>query len=280
MLYSSAIVPLDPTVSLISCANTNWRYQSDNIKRRCLWKCCLNTYLKNFATSPCYHAVITWFFRCLHLLINSDLLLSRLFPSYEFISSFSFKQKKHFLLLKLYDGHFLPMLQDTFGIKLLLLIFQYFFNSSVSHEQSSWVKDLVCCRIIEWFFCNSKVNFFSEVRLKLSFPSQLYLAINISHLKDNTSYSAVAAIFIFLVLMENVHAMILYDWLDVLHAAITHFNFISIKHIANGVDLGKWVFLRCKKHWPILVMTFTVWWIKTIQRFIGDFCFCFPDYLC
>ena len=239
MLYSSAMVPLDPTVSLISCANTNWRYQSDNIKRRCLWKCCLNTYLKNFATSPCCHAVITWFFRCLHLLINSDLLLSRLFPSYEFISSFSFKQKKHFLLLKLYDGHFLPMLQDTFGIKLLLLIFQYFFNSSVSHEQSSWVKDLVCCRIIEWSFCNSKVNFFSEVRLKLSFPSQLYLAINISHLKDNTSYSAVAAIFIFLVLMENVHAMILYDWLDVLHAAITHFNFISIEHIANGVDFGE-----------------------------------------
>ena len=93
MLYSSAMVPLHPTVSLISCANANWRYQSDNIKRRCLWKCCLNTYLKNFATSPCCHAVITCFFRCLHLLINSDLLPSRLFPSYEFISSFSFKQE-------------------------------------------------------------------------------------------------------------------------------------------------------------------------------------------
>ena len=65
------------------------------------------------------------------------------------------------------------------------------------------------------------------------------MAINISHLKDNTSYSAVAAIFIFLVLMENVHAMILYDWLDVLHAAITHFNFISIEHITNGVDFGE-----------------------------------------
>ena len=68
---------------------------------------------------------------------------------------------------------------------------------------------------------------------------QLYLAINISHLKDNTSYSAVAAIFIFLVLMENVHAMILYDWLDVLHAAVTHFSFISVEHTAKGVDFGE-----------------------------------------
>ena len=273
------MVPLHPTVSLISCANANWRYQSDNIKRRCLWKCCLNTYLKNFGTSPCCHAVITCFFRCLDLLINSDLLPSRLFPSYEFISSFSFKQKKHFLLLKLYDGHFLPMLQDTFEIKSVLLIFQYFFNSSVSHAQSSWVKDLVCCRIIEWFFCNSKLNFFSEVRLQWSFPSQVnyiwryfppkgqyFLFCSCSHLYFPCFDGECSC----------------YDslWLTWCFACsiAAHFNFISVEHIVKGVDLGKWVFLRFKKHWPILVMTFTVWWIKTIQRFIGDFCF--PDYLC
>ena len=92
---------------------------------------------------PCYHVVITCLFRCLHLLIKCDLLFSRLFPLYELILSFSFRHKWNFLLLKLYGGHSFTMLQVTFGIKLLLLISQYPFNSPVSFAYSSCVKDLV-----------------------------------------------------------------------------------------------------------------------------------------
>ena len=113
--------PPHPTVSLISCANANSRYQSDNIKRRCLWKCCLNTYLKNFATIPCCHAVITYV-----SLGACTYWLTPIFCS---------------------AGRFLHM--NLFPV----------FHSSK--------------RIIEWFFGNSKVNFFSEVRLKWSFPSQV-----------------------------------------------------------------------------------------------------------
>ena len=43
-----------------------------------------------------------YLFRCLQLLINSDLLLRRLFPLFESIFNFSFRHKQHFLLLKLW----------------------------------------------------------------------------------------------------------------------------------------------------------------------------------
>ena len=104
------------------------RHESD-IEKRCLWKHCVKPYMKNFATSPCYHVVITYV--CLDActlilyLINSDLLFNRLFPLYELILSFSFRLKQHFLLFKFYGGYSLKMLQITFGIKLFLLIPQY-----------------------------------------------------------------------------------------------------------------------------------------------------------
>ena len=35
------------------------RHESD-IGKQCLWGHCVKPYMKNFATSPCYHAVITY----------------------------------------------------------------------------------------------------------------------------------------------------------------------------------------------------------------------------
>ena len=35
--------------------------------------------------------------------------------------------------------------------------------------------------------------------------------------------------------MENVHVVIAYDCLDVLHAVVTHFNFISVDYLVKGV---------------------------------------------
>ena len=50
--------------------------------------------------------------------------------------------------------------------------------------------------------------------------------------------SAVALIFAFVILVENVHVVIVYDCLDVLHAAVTHFNFISVEYLIK--DVGFW----------------------------------------
>ena len=37
--------------------------------------------------------------------------------------------------------------------------------------------------------------------------------------------------------MENVHVVIVYDSLDVLHAAVTNFNFISVEYLIKDVDV-------------------------------------------
>ena len=101
------------------------RHESD-IEKQCLWKHCVKPYMESFATSPCYHVVITYV--CLDpstlilYLINSNLLFNRLFPLYELILSFSFRLKQYFLLLKFYGGYSFKMFQVTFGIKLFLLI--------------------------------------------------------------------------------------------------------------------------------------------------------------
>ena len=68
-----------------------------DIEKRCLWKHFVQPYMKNFATSPCYHVVITYV--CLGActlslhLINPELLFKRSFPLYELISSFSFRHQ-------------------------------------------------------------------------------------------------------------------------------------------------------------------------------------------
>ena len=53
--------------------------------------------------------------------------------------------------------------------------------------------------------------------------------------------------------MENVHGVIVYDCVDVLHSALTRFIVISVEHLVKSV-----VFLEMniyKKDWPILVAT-------------------------
>ena len=61
----------------------------------------------------------------------------------------------------------------------------------------------------------------SWVGMNLFFPGRLYLATKFSHLKDNTSYLFTS-----------------YDSLDVLHAAVTNFNFISVEYLIK--DVGFW----------------------------------------
>ena len=39
--------------------------------------------------------------------------------------------------------------------------------------------------------------------------------------------------------MENVHVVILYDCLDVLHTAVTHFNFISVEYLIKDLFFGE-----------------------------------------
>ena len=129
--------------------------------------------------------------RYLQLLINSDLLFSRLFPLYELILRFSFRHKQHFLLLELCGKHSLMMLQVTFGIKFFLLISHYPFDSSVicvifmGKGFGAGVES-----IFEQLLCNSTVNFVIVLGLGSSefFPGKLYLATNIFHLQNNTSY--------------------------------------------------------------------------------------------
>ena len=53
---------------------------------------------------------------------------------------------------------------------------------------------------------------------------------------------------------ENADVVIVYNHLDVFHAAIAHFRFISVEYlIINVWLLGKWVFIRCKNNWPTKV---------------------------
>ena len=47
--------------------------------------------------------------------------------------------------------------------------------------------------------------------------------------------SAVALIFDLIILVENVHVVIVYDCVDVLYAAVTHFNFMFVEYLVEGV---------------------------------------------
>ena len=73
----------------------------------------------------------------------------------------------------------------------------------------------------------SKLCLCSWVGLKLFFPGKLYLATNISHLV--LLISAVSFIFEFVILVTA------YDCLDVLHAALIHFNIIFVEYLVEGV---------------------------------------------
>ena len=54
-----------------------------------------------------------------------------------------------------------------------------------------------------------------------------------SDIKQTLLISAIALIFDFLILVENVHVVIIYDSFDVLRAALTHFNVISVEYLVN-----------------------------------------------
>ena len=75
----------------------------------------------------------------------------------------------------------------------------------------------------------SKLHDCSCIALHLFFLDKLYLATNISQLKGNTSY------FWNCTLEEDVHVVIVFDFLDVLHSALTHFNFTSVEYLVKGV---------------------------------------------
>ena len=81
----------------------------------------------------------------------------------------------------------------------------------------------------------SKLCHCSWVGMKLLFPGNLYLVTNISHIKTVLLIYAVAPIFDFVILVENVHVVIVYDCLHVLLAAVTHFNFISAEYLIKDV---------------------------------------------
>ena len=45
--------------------------------------------------------------------------------------------------------------------------------------------------------------------------------------------------------MENDHVVIVFHCLDVFHAPVTHFDFISVEYLVKGI-LGKWVSISCQ----------------------------------
>ena len=75
-----------------------------------------------------------------------------------------------------------------------------------------------------------------------------------SHLKKISSVSvlslsiSVSSIFNFVILVENVHDIVVYYRLDVLHVTIIHFNFISVGYLVMLPFFGKWVSITCKKN--------------------------------
>ena len=70
--------------------------------------------------------------------------------------------------------------------------------------------------------------------------------------------------------------MVVFDCLDVLHAAIT--NFISSKNILLMVwFLGRWVPIRCKRDSPIIVVTFLLY--GGLNHITSAINFIFPDSL-
>ena len=76
--------------------------------------------------------------------------------------------------------------------------------------------------------------------------------------------------------MDNGHVMIVYNCLDVLHAAITDFNFISVEYLVKGVAL---LVIGTYKVQESLAYTscdtFTVWWVKLHNARLAIFVFIF-----
>ena len=75
--------------------------------------------------------------------------------------------------------------------------------------------------------------------------------------------------------MENVHVVIVYDCLDVLHTAVTHFNFISVEYLIKDVFWGNGYLVGVKRLTYSRCDTFTVWWIESYKVPLAIFVFVF-----
>ena len=89
----------------------------------------------------------------------------------------------------------------------------------------------------------------------------------------------IALIFDFVIFVKNVHAVIVYDSLDILHAAVTHFNFIFLNILLKLRFLGKWVSSRFKSDCPILVVTLLLYGVTNHVTFRWQFLFLFSKLL-
>ena len=59
---------------------------------------------------------------------------------------------------------------------------------------------------------------------------------------------------------ENVHVVIVYDCLDVLHSALTHFNFTSVEYLVKGVVFWEMGIYSVRKRLIYFDFdTFTAW---------------------
>ena len=160
-----------------------------------------------------------------------------------------------FLVLKLYGGHSLTILQVTFGIKI-------------------WFG----CRIYLWMTflqLQTKLCHYSWFGMKLFFPAKLCLA-NISHLKDSTSYfcSCTHLWFCYFGGECSYCDCLWLPWCFVwcCNSLKLYFGWISYWRcgfLGNGYLVGvkKLAYFRCD--------TFTVWWVKPYNVPLENFVFFF-----
>ena len=102
-----------------------------------------------------------------------------------------------------------------------------------------------------------KLHNCSCIGLPLFFLHKLYLATHISQLNGNTFY------FWNCTLEEDVHVVIVYDCLDVLHSALTQFNFTSVEYLVKGVVFLEMGIYQVRKRLVYFHFdTFTSWQVK------------------
>ena len=73
------------------------------------------------------------------------------------------------------------------------------------------------------------------MEMKLFVTRKLWLATKNSHLKDSTAYFFSCTLFDFVIVVKYFHVAIAYDCLDILHAAVTHFNYIFVEYLFKDV---------------------------------------------
>ena len=120
--------------------------------------------------------------------------------------------------------------------------------------------------IFEWLICNSKLCHCSWVGMKLLFPGKLYLATNISHLKDSTSYFCSCTDLWFRYFGRECSCC------DCLWLPWTLF---LLNILLKMWFLWKLVSSSCKRDWYSRCDIFAVWWIKSYNISLAIFVFIF-----